>query len=257
MLDVRSVSKRFHGQGRDAGVTEVLQPISLQVPVGTFVSLIGPSGCGKSTLLRIVAGLEPASAGEVLISSKRTGRAGRSIGLVFQEYALFPWRTVQKNIGFGLEIGGMPAPERSRCIADFIQRFGLQGFERAYPAQLSGGMKQRVAIARTFITDPDLVLMDEPFGALDSQTRARMQQFLLRVWQESGKTIVFVTHNIDEAVFLSQRIYCMSRRPGAIDTTVTIDLDYPRDVTGDAFNDYRRRVSQFINDQNAGRDSLD
>ena len=245
-LELIKLSKTFcNGDGNEA--ITALQGISFFVDNGQFVSIIGPSGCGKTTVLRIISGLETPTSGEVHINGRRPKEPWRHVGFVFQEYALFPWRTVSKNIEFGLEVKSISKKERRQRAVEYIQRFGMKGFEDKYPNELSGGMKQRVAIARTLVNDPSIVLMDEPFGALDSQTRGNLQKFLFRVWQQSKQTIVFVTHNIDEAVFLSQRVIGFSNRPGRVKLSLSIDLPYPRDVTGDDFNRYRREIIEFLN----------
>lgn len=247
-LEVENLWKTFDDPQRNASVT-ALENINLSVADGEFVSVIGPSGCGKTTLLRIIAGLEKASSGRVLINNTVPDRPWELVGFVFQEYALFPWRTVIDNIAFGLELKGVPKSKRFDAAQSYCTRFGIQGFEHLYPRELSGGMRQRVAIARTLINDPAIVLMDEPFGALDSQTRTQMQTFLLKVWQESKKTVLFITHNIDEAIFLSSRIIGFTRRPGRIELSLPIDLEHPRDITSDAFNHYRREIIRFLDKQ--------
>jgi ABC-type nitrate/sulfonate/bicarbonate transport system ATPase subunit len=244
------LSKVFTSE-KDGSTTHALQGVSFSVDDGQFVSMIGPSGCGKSTLLRIIAGLDNASSGDVLIDGARAVEPWGRVGFVFQEYALFPWRTVCDNVAFGLEIRNVPGPERNQRALEYINRFGMRGFADKYPNQISGGMRQRVAIARTLITDPALVLMDEPFGALDSQTRSQMQQFLLDVWRQSHTTIIFITHHIDEAISLSQRILGLSSRPGTLQLSLPVDLPYPREVTGDSFNQYRREILCFLNKQHA------
>ena len=174
----------------------------------------------------------------------------KQVGFVFQEYALFPWMTVRENISFGLEIQGDAEKEIMDSSQNYIIRFGLEGFEDKYPKELSGGMRQRVAIARTLINDPSVILMDEPFGALDSQTRSMMQKFLYEIWNESKKTVIFITHNIDEAVYLSSKIVGLSKRPGKILLSLPVDMALPRDVTSDEFNGYRRDIISFLNREN-------
>jgi len=247
-LHIEHLSKTFYDPEQGGSVT-ALEDITLSVTNGEFVSLIGPSGCGKTTLLRIIAGLETPSSGQVCINGSVPERPWQHVGFVFQEYALFPWRTVLDNIAFGLEMKNVPKHERHKKALHYCKRFGIDGFEHRYPRELSGGMRQRVAIARTLINEPDIVLMDEPFGALDSQTRSHLQTFLLQVWQQSKTTILFITHNIDEAVFLSQRVVGLSRRPGTIALSLAIHLDYPRDITSDAFNHYRREIITFLDKQ--------
>lgn len=247
-LEIKNLSKTFLDTERGETISAI-EDINLSVADGEFVSIIGPSGCGKTTVLRIIAGLEPATSGEVLINGSTRDTAWQHVGFVFQEYALFPWRTVSENIQFGLEIKGLPEAERRATALAYSKQFGIQGFEQRFPRELSGGMQQRVAIARTLANDPAIMLMDEPFGALDSQTRSQMQTFLLQVWQQSRKTVLFITHNIDEAVFLSQRVIGFSQRPGRIQLSLPVDLAYPRDITTDEFNRFRREIITFLNKQ--------
>ena len=214
-LDFLGLSKTFPGRRMGESV-HVLDNFQHRIENGRFVSIVGPSGCGKTTLLRIIAGLEKASAGQVLLDGKTLTQGSEEIGLVFQEYALFPWRTTLQNIEMGLEIKGVDKEKRRSTAMEYIKTFDLSGFENRYPRELSGGMKQRVAIARTLIMNPRVVLMDEPFGSLDSQTRNGLQEFLLRIWEKRKDTILFVTHNVDEAVFLSDQIIVLSKRPARI-----------------------------------------
>ncbi len=247
-LDIQNLSKTFYDEdGNDT--TTVLQDIAASIETGTFVSVIGPSGCGKTTLLRIIAGLESVSDGRILINGSVRREPWEHVGFVFQEYALFPWRTVSENIEFGLEIKGISRHERRTRSRKIVDDFGLDGFGDKFPGEISGGMKQRVALARTLINEPTIILMDEPFGALDSQTRCRMQKFLYQIWKSSEKTILFVTHTIDEAVFLGQRVIGLTSRPGRIALDLSVDMEYPRVVTSDEFNDYRRRIIDFLNAQ--------
>ena len=197
-----------------------LDDVSLEVGNREFVALLGPSGCGKSTLLYLIGGFLPVEAGSILVDGKPVTEPGPDRGIVFQHFALFPWKTVRGNILYGLERQGMPKEEREKRAMDFIELVGLGGFEDSYPSQLSGGMKQRTAIARTLAFDPNILLMDEPFGALDAQTRGLMQAELLRIWQRTPKTVIFVTHDVQEAVFLADRVAVMSARPGRIKTIV-------------------------------------
>jgi NitT/TauT family transport system ATP-binding protein len=247
-LELHHLNKTFDGHN-DHEAIHVLEDIHYRMQEGEFVSIVGPSGCGKTTLLRIIAGLETPSSGKVLIDGRDIFHKQDRIGLVFQEYALFPWRTTLKNIEMGLEIIGLPKKERTEKAMAYVRQFGLSGFEHAYPRALSGGMQQRVAIARTLITDPRVVLMDEPFGSLDSQTRDDMQSFLLGLWEEQKGTILFVTHNVDEAVFLSDRIVVLSRRPSKITRIFEVDCPRPRDRTGAACNAARREVLQTLEKQ--------
>ena len=197
-----------------------LSEVSLQVRSREFVALLGPSGCGKSTLLYLVGGFLPTEAGRIAVEGKRITAPGPDRGIVFQHFALFPWKTVRGNILYGLERQGLPRPEREKRAQDFINLVGLRGFEDSYPSQLSGGMKQRTAIARTLAFDPNILLMDEPFGALDAQTRLLMQTELLSIWHRTPKTVIFVTHDVQEAVYLAERVAVMSARPGKIKAIV-------------------------------------
>ncbi len=220
---VRGVSVRYESA---RGTLVALEGVSLEVGAGEFCCIVGPSGCGKSTLLRVLAGLVPCSAGEVRI---RTDRQDCPLtAMVFQEYALLPWRTVLDNVAFGPENRGVPRPERYRLAREILRTVGLAGFEHAYPHQLSGGMKQRVGIARALANDPEVLLMDEPLAALDAQTRNLMQEELLRIWSQFGKTVVYVTHAIDEAVLLGDRVVVMTARPGRVKAVVPVDLERPR-----------------------------
>ncbi len=229
-LLVRGVTRTFPGTGR-AGPTLALQPVDLTVQPGEFVAILGPSGCGKSTLLRMVAGLDQPTAGEIQLGEAPIRGAGPDRGMVFQSYTLFPWLTVEQNIRFGLRERGVPEAEQRRIAETFIARTGLKGFENHWPRQLSGGMQQRTALARALANDPEILLLDEPFGALDHQTRELMQELLLEIWQGDRKTVLFVTHDIDEAVFLAGRVLVMSARPGRIKCELPIPLPYPREWT--------------------------
>jgi NitT/TauT family transport system ATP-binding protein len=227
VVSLRNVTKQF-GQGD----VVALDSIDLQLKPGEFVSLIGPSGCGKSTLLRIVGDLIQPSAGEAVVNGKpaHQARLDRDYGIVFQDAVLYDWRTVSKNISLPLEMLGWDRGRRANRVREMIELVDLGGFENHHPWQLSGGMQQRVAIARALSFDPPLLLMDEPFGALDEMTRERLNMELLQIWQRSGGTILFVTHSISEAVFLSTRVVVMSSRPGRITGIVEIDLPQPRTV---------------------------
>jgi NitT/TauT family transport system ATP-binding protein len=255
-LDFLELSKTFPSKGLGESV-HVLENIQHRVENGRFVSIIGPSGCGKTTLLRIIAGLEKASAGKVLLDGKELAQGTEEVGLVFQEYALFPWRTTLQNIEMGPEIKGVDKEKRRSKAMEYIKMFNLSGFENRYPRELSGGMKQRVAIARTLIMNPRVVLMDEPFGSLDSQTRNGLQEFLLRIWQKRADTIIFVTHNVDEAVFLSDQIIVLSKRPARIVKTFEVGLPRPRDRTGQECNEIRRDVLKILEEEMRRREGWD
>ena len=230
-LSIRKVGKPFPGVSRQAPPTEALRPVSLDVADNDFITVLGPSGCGKSTLLRLVAGLEEPSTGEILLDDTPIRGPGADRGVVFQSYTLFPWLTVRRNICFGLREKGVALAEQREISDRFIARMGLQGFEDHYPKQLSGGMQQRVAIARALANDPKILLLDEPFGALDNQTRLLMQELLLDTWEAARKTVLFVTHDIDEAIFMANRVVVFSARPGRIKSEVTTDLPHPRHYT--------------------------
>lgn len=206
-----------------------LSPIDLEVPAGRFISLIGPSGCGKSTIFNIVAGLLQPTTGRVLIDGEdATGMIGQ-VGYMLQKDLLLPWRTVLDNVALGMEIRGVPIAEARERAAPLLQRYGLGGFETRYPSALSGGMRQRAALLRTLLIDMDVVLLDEPFGALDAQTKSQMQEWLLQLFNDFGRTVVFVTHDVEEAIFLSDDIYVMASRPGRLIDKMPVDLPRPRD----------------------------
>ena len=225
LLQVRGVERRF---GPVGGGTLALQATDLDVAQNDFVTILGPSGCGKSTLLRIVAGLDTPTGGQVLLDGRRISGPGADRGMVFQSYTLFPWLTVLDNVCFGLRERDVPRAEQLATAQAFLQKVGLRGFEGHYPRQLSGGMQQRVAIARALANRPRMLLMDEPFGALDHQTREQMQELLLGIWEAERTTVLFVTHDIDEAVFLGTRVVVMSARPGRIKLDRVVPLPHPR-----------------------------
>jgi NitT/TauT family transport system ATP-binding protein len=202
-----------------------LEDVSLEIPAQEFLALLGPSGCGKSTLLYLIGGFLPTEQGRILLDGNAITKPGPDRGIVFQHFALFPWKTVRANVLYGLERMGLPRQEREQRAQDFITMVGLRGFEDNYPSQLSGGMKQRTAIARTLAFDPKILLMDEPFGALDAQTRGLMQAELLNIWQRTRKTVIFVTHDVQEAVYLADRVAVMSARPGRIKALVDTRFD--------------------------------
>jgi ABC-type nitrate/sulfonate/bicarbonate transport system ATPase subunit len=229
-----------------------LDRISLTVPDGQFACIVGPSGCGKSTLLMVAAGLVTPSEGEVLVDGKPATEPGADRGMVFQSYSLYPWLSVRRNIEFGMEIKRTPRPGRQQRSDELIHLMKLDGFAEAYPKALSGGMKQRAAIARALANDPQVLLMDEPFGALDALTRQIMQEMLTDLWQRYRKTVLFVTHDIDEAIFLGDVIYIMTNRPGRIRTTLNVDLPRPRTfdmVSGPRFAELRNQVVGIIHEE--------
>ena len=242
LLTVRGVERRFD-------TTLALQATDLDVAENDFVTILGPSGCGKSTLLRIVAGLDRPTAGEVRLDGQRIAGPGADRGMVFQSYTLFPWLSVRDNVCFGLRERGMARAAQIEVAQGFLQKVGLVGFEGHYPKQLSGGMQQRVAIARALANGPRMLLMDEPFGALDHQTRELMQELLLGIWEAERKTVLFVTHDIDEAVFMGSRVVVMSARPGRIKLDVAVPLAHPRHYsvkTSPAFTALKAELTEQV-----------
>ena len=220
--------------------------ICLEVKDKEFVCILGPSGCGKTTLLRLIAGLDTPRDGSIVLDGEEMKGPSPKIGFVFQEYSLFPWRSVIDNIAFGLEMKGVPKDERYRAAEKYLSLVNLSAFKTSYPAELSGGMRQRVAVARALALDPVLLLMDEPFGALDAQTRNMLQTELLGIWEKTQKTIIFITHSVDEAVYLADRIIVLSPRPGKVCRTVSIGLPRPRDRTNPEFAELRREILDQI-----------
>jgi NitT/TauT family transport system ATP-binding protein len=245
-----NVGKTFHARGK---TVTALQDIDLEVRDGEFLVIVGPSGCGKSTLLDLLGGLSEISTGRILVDGKPVTGPGLDRGIVFQQYALLPWRTAQGNVEFGLEAKGAGRKERATKAREYLDLVGLAGFHDRYPHELSGGMKQRVAIARSLAFDPDVLLMDEPFAALDAQTRDGLQDELLRIWEKTGKTIVFITHGIEEAVYLGQRVAVLTSRPGRIKEVVDVPLD-ARSATEDLRSDpeftrYRHEIWTLLRDE--------
>ncbi len=243
--DIRivGVNKNYMSGGRSMHAVE---NVSFDIKDAEFICIVGPSGCGKSTLLRMIAGLEPISGGEIFVGAQKVTSPSPSIGFVFQEYTLFPWRTVQKNVEFGLEMKKLPPQEREKIAAKYIDLVGLTKFKDSYPYELSGGMKQRTAIARTLAVNPEVLLMDEPFGALDAQTRNILQEELLDIWSKERKKVLFVTHNVDEAVFLADRVIIMTARPGRIKEIVDIDIPRPRIRTETEVNKVRTSILKTL-----------
>jgi len=246
LLDVDRIVKRFHTPDGDVVAVD---DVSFSVAAGEFVSIIGPSGCGKSTLFNIVGGLLGDYEGRVTVAGETISGTHPAIGMVFQEESTFPWRTVLENVAFPLEVAGVGKPDRLERAAHFVSLVGLQGFERRLPAELSGGMRQRVAVARALAMRPRVLLMDEPFAALDVQTRAKMQDFLVDVWRDSGASVLFVTHHIDEAVALADRVVVFTSRPGRIKTTVPIELARPRNLFSREAEALRIRLTDLLRDE--------
>lgn len=242
MLEVKNVTKTF-------GDLVVFRKISLEFKEGEFSCIVGPSGCGKTTLLRIIAGLENADEGNIVVNGKLMNEPNKEKGMVFQEFTLFPWRTVRKNVEFGLEYEGMSPSDRLKSSETYVRLVGLSGWEDKYPYELSGGMKQRVAIARALANNPKILLMDEPFASVDAQTRNILQGELLRIWEETGKTIVFVTHNIDEAVYLAERVIVLTSPPAKKKRVHQIELKRPRNRTGSEFTKVREKILKEISEE--------
>jgi len=240
---IEHVSKVFSSGGREV---VALQDIDLVIPRGQFTCLLGPSGCGKSTLLNAVAGFAPPTSGIIRADGKPVVEPGPERGMVFQEYALFPWMTVADNIGFGLEIKGMPNAQIAQRVDDLLAMLSLGDFRQRYPKDLSGGMRQRVAIARVLALDSPIMLMDEPFGALDALTRRNLQDELLRIWQQLHKTILFVTHSIEEAIYLADRIVVMTYRPGIVKRDLLVELPRERDPSSPEFNALKRELGALV-----------
>lgn len=239
-LHIQNLNKGFHTNGN---VTHVLNRIGLTINENEFITFIGPSGCGKSTLLRIVAGLDQAYDGTVEINGKQVTGPSRDKGFIFQEHRLFPWLTVEENLAADYNLKD---PKVRTKVSELIKTVRLTGFEKAYPKQLSGGMAQRVAIARALLRNPQVLLLDEPFGALDAFTRSHLQEVLLDVWRENQTTVLFVTHDIDEAVFLSNKVVVLDARPGTVKATFQIDLPYPRNRTNHSFQQYRLGILEAL-----------
>ncbi len=240
MLSIKNLNKTYYTEEGDEVVA--LSDINLDVADKEFVCFIGPSGCGKTTLLRITAGLEKPDSGTLTVNNEPIKGPGPDRGMVFQEYSLFPWRTVLKNITFSLELKKIPKSEREKIARDFLEVVGLSKFADSYPHELSGGMKQRVAIARALVNDPDVLLMDEPFGAVDAQTRNRLQHELLNIWEKKKKTVLFITHSVDEAVFLADKVVVFTARPGRVKEVIIIDLPRPRERTSFEANAVREHL---------------
>ncbi|MCW2620533.1 MAG: putative transporter ATP-binding protein [Frankiales bacterium] len=252
-LRLEGVGKDFPGRGRGSAPFTALQGVDLEVAAGEFLVLVGPSGCGKSTLLDLLSGLTRPSSGRILLDGEPVDGPGLDRGVVFQQYALLPWRTAVGNVAFGLEAKGVPRRQRAAIAREYLELVGLAGFGDRHPHELSGGMKQRVAIARSLAYDPGVLLMDEPFAALDAQTRESLQDELLRIWRATGKTVVFITHGIDEAVYLGERVAVMSARGGRIKEVLTIPPDLgagAEDIRSTKeFRDVRHRVWSLLRDQ--------
>ncbi|MDR2859331.1 MAG: ABC transporter ATP-binding protein [Mediterranea sp.] len=244
LVEIRSINRIYYDT--NGKQTVALQDVSMDIKAGEFISFIGPSGCGKTTLLRLIAGLDSPQGGSLLMENKPIDKPGHERGYVFQQAALFPWRTVEDNIAFGLKARNI-YKEKKEYIGKYIHMIGLDGFEKAYPHEISGGMAQRVAIARTLINEPKVLLLDEPLGALDAFTRVDLQNTIRKIWQATGTTIALVTHDVDEAIYLSNRIVIMTSRPGKISEIIDVKLQGERDRNDDAFIVLRRHVLEKLN----------
>lgn len=227
IIRIKNISKTY--DSKENITVDALNNINLEIKENEFICIVGASGCGKSTLLRIIAGLENATEGKIFYNNKELLKATREIGMVFQDYSLLPWRTVLDNIALGLEFRGENKKKRLNIASEYLKLIGMEEFGKAYSYELSGGMQQRVAIARALANDPKVLLMDEPFGALDAHTRILLQKELLRIWEENKKTIIFVTHSVDEAVYLADKVIVMSNKPGEIEEIIEIKMERPRD----------------------------
>ena len=248
ILQIHNISRIFPAvSGRQP--VQALKPTSLEIARNDFITILGPSGCGKSTLLRIIAGLDKPTTGHIQLNGREITRPGPDRGMVFQSYTLFPWLTVADNIAFGLRERGFADTEIREIVSEYIPKVGLRGFENHLPKQLSGGMQQRTAIARALANNPEILLLDEPFGALDNQTRGLMQELLLGIWERERKTVIFVTHDIEEAIFMASRVIVMTARPGRIKADIRVDLPYPRHYTiktSPEFSAFKARLTEEI-----------
>lgn len=252
-VTIKNVKKSYAIRDRDGEDSKeflALENFTLGIKKGEFITIVGPSGCGKSTFLDILAGLSKPTSGEIYIDGKLITGPDLDRGIILQGYALFPWLTAEENIEFGLEIKGIPKDKRKEISSKFISLVGLNKFENRYPYELSGGMKQRVAIARALAYDPEVLLMDEPFAAVDAQTRELLQEELLAIWEKTNKTIVFITHSIEEAIFLGDRVVVMSANPGKIEDIIEVNLQRPRNIVGirdsKGFNDKRNKIWKLL-----------
>ncbi|MGB5093605.1 MAG: ABC transporter ATP-binding protein [Parvibaculum sp.] len=260
ILDVKGLGKKFTDPSKRGNEVVALKDINFRTHRREFLCIVGPSGCGKSTLIRILAGLETSSEGQVLLQNKPVTGPGRDRGMVFQGYTLFPWLTVKRNVMFGLEVNNTGAVESERQALQWLQLIGLEKFANAYPSQLSGGMKQRVAIARALANQPRILLMDEPFGALDAQTRARMQAHLLEIWRKIDITIIFITHDLDEAIYLADRVLVLKAHPGEVQELIEVPVPHPRQTVqfiSDEFLATKARLEELIHAKSGSDDDED
>ncbi len=252
LIRCEGLQKSFHDIAEGQEIIAI-QNLDFEVLEGELLTILGPSGCGKTTLLNIIAGFEETTAGRVTLHGRPIKEPGADRGVVFQEYALFPWLTVLDNVCYGLREKGLPREEQAARARSYLEAVGLEDFERRYPHELSGGMKQRVSLIRVLANDPQILLMDEPFGSLDAQTRKDLQEELVALWEQSHKTILFVTHNVEEAVYLGDRIVVMTARPGRVKKILEVPLRRPRDETAPDFNDLRREATHLVEEELKGR----
>ena len=251
LVDVKGVQKVYEGNKRKPDVLAV-DTVNLRIMKNEFITILGPSGCGKSTLLRMIGGLEEQTTGDIYLHGEELIGPSANRGMVFQAYSLFPWLNIEENIQYGLKVKGMDSTKRKAISNQYIELVGLKGFEQHYPKQLSGGMQQRVAIARALANDPEILLLDEPFGALDNQTRLIMQELLLEIWEKTHKTILFITHDVEEAIFLGSRVITMTSRPGKIKADMPIDLPHPRSYkikTKKEFIELKDKLTELIRNE--------
>ncbi len=248
-LEINNVEKVFKDEKRGTEL-KALHNINFSIEENEFVCLLGGSGCGKSTLLNMIAGFDQPTVGEILINGRKIEGTGSDRGMVFQQPTLMPWLTVSKNISFHLKLKGVNGRKRREEAQKYIDMVGLTGFEKHYPHELSGGMNQRVGIARALLLNPSLILMDEPFAALDPFTKTDMQEELVRIWQEQKRTIIFVTHSVEEALILGTKIIVLSKRPGRVNKIIDLDMSRPRDTTSQAFNQHKREILSLIKENN-------
>lgn len=254
-IEFRNITKNYENQENDG--TKALENINLTIKDGEFVCVLGPSGCGKSTLLEIAAGLLPHSEGEILLDGKLQFGTSRDIGVVFQDSSLFPWRSIHKNIEFGLELMGSDKKERAEKVQKAIEMVGLKGFENKYPHQLSGGMRQRAGIARTLVNDPACILMDEPFSAVDHLTRLTLQDEIIRIWKQEKKTIMFITHDVSEAVYLATRVVLLTPRPGRIQRIFDIPYDWPRNRNNPGLLEIVEKIYMCLNNPEGKEEEIE
>ncbi len=247
LIEMVDLGKTFEGD--EGSMVEAVRDFTLSIEEGEFVCLVGPSGCGKTTLIRLIAGLEEPTTGEVRFRGRPVKGSGAERGMIFQSFALFPWRTVRRNIEFGLEVKGIPREERRQIAQRFIDLVDLEGFEDSYPRELSGGMQQRVGIARALANEPAVLLMDEPFGSLDAQTRNLMQMELLKIQDQTQKTIIFITHSVDESIFLADRVVVLTARPASVKAVFEVDLPRPRDRASEPFAHIRHEVLEDLTEE--------